>query len=294
MTALPINVAAKPDRVQSPMVKTLLRMVHDPRGALSISVLLVMLVASVFAHLFTGDPTAQDAGEKLLGPSLAHPFGVDELQRDLFTRTLFGLRSSLAMAYIAVPIGAAVGASFGLTVGYAGKWIDATAMRFVDSMLAFPGLLLALGILTVLGPGIVNVGIAIAVLDFSIFARMARGQMLSERTAEYVMAARTLGARPVRIIFRHIAINALPPLLTQLSLAMAAAVLLEASLSFLGLGDKPPAASLGGLINASRSYLRIAWWYPLFPGLMLAALLLCLNFLADVFNEATNPWARRG
>ncbi|TAJ21437.1 MAG: ABC transporter permease [Dehalococcoidia bacterium] len=294
MTTLPQQLAAKPERTQSPMVKTLVRMLRDPRGALSISVLLLMLLAGVFAHVLSGDPTAQSAGTKLLPPSREHLFGVDELQRDLLARTLFGLRSSLAMAYLAVPVGAAAGASFGFTVGYAGRWIDATAMRFVDSMLAFPGLLLALGILTVLGPGVVNVGIAIAFLDFSIFARMARGQMLSERTAEYVMAARTLGARPVRIIFRHIAINALPPLLTQLSLAMAAAVLLEASLSFLGLGDKPPAASLGGLINASRSYLRIAWWYPLFPGMMLAALLLSLNFLADVFNEATNPWARRG
>jgi peptide/nickel transport system permease protein len=166
-------------------------------------------------------------------------------------------------------------------------------MRFVDALLAFPGLLAALAIITILGPGVRNVGIAIAFFSIPSFTRLARGQMLSEKQNEYVTAARTLGASPQRVIFRHIALNAIPPLLTQVALFMSIAVLLEASLSFLGLGQQPPDPSLGSLISASKSYLRIAWWYPTFPGAALAFLLVLLNLLADATNEATSPWARR-
>jgi ABC-type dipeptide/oligopeptide/nickel transport system permease subunit len=166
-------------------------------------------------------------------------------------------------------------------------------MRIVDALLAFPGLLAALAILTILGPGTRNVGIAIAFFNIPAFCRLSRAQMLSEKNKDYVHASQALGAGPLRIIFGHIARNALPPLLTQLALAMNGAILLSAALSVLGLGDKPPAPSLGGILNSSKSNLSVAWWYAVFPGATLAFLLLCLNFMADAINEATSPYARR-
>lgn len=270
------------------------RVVHNPQGLVAISGLALLIVAAGGANLICWhDPIAQDAPQRLLPPSWDHPFGTDELRRDLFARTLFGLRTSLAVSFLSVLAGAAAGISGGFFAGYAKGWADAIIMRVVDALLAFPGLLTALAILTILGRGSQNVGIAIAIFTVPGFVRLARAQMLAERNKDYVLAARVLGAGPPRIIFRHIALNALPPLLTQVALATGGAVLLVASLSFLGLGERPPAPSLGGLINASKTQLQDAWWYPLFPGAVLALLLLSLNLLADAVNEAISPYAQR-
>ena len=190
-------------------------------------------------------------------------------------------------------VGSAIGIITGLITSYVGGWVESLAMRFVDALLAFPGLLAALAIITILGPSIRNVGVAIAFFSIPSFTRLARGQMLSEKRNEYVIAAQTIGAGPFRVIFGHIALNAIPPLLTKVALFMSTAVLLEASLSFLGMGQQPPDPSLGGLISASKTFLRQAWWYPLFPGATLALLLVSLNLFADASNEATSPWARR-
>ena len=153
--------------------------------------------------------------------------------------------------------------------------------------------MIALAIVTILGPDLRHVGYAIAIYNVPTFTRLARAQMLVERPRDYVQSARVIGAGARRIIFGHIALNAIPPLLTQLALAMTAAVLLEAALSFLGLGQRPPNPSLGGLINAAKANLRSAWWYAVCPGATLAFLLLCLNFLADAVNEATSPYQQR-
>jgi peptide/nickel transport system permease protein len=279
---------------ESLLLTTLVRILRNPQGAIAVGGLLLLILAALFAGpLSRHDPIAQDAARRFLSPSWSHLFGTDELRRDLFARTLYGLRTSLAIALIAVGIGSSVGTALGFLAGYAGGWTETVAMRLVDALLAFPGLLAAMAILTILGPGVRNVGIAIAIFNVPVFTRLARAQMLAEKNKDYVRAAHALGARPLRIVFRHIAVNAVPPLLTQVALAMAAAVLLEAALSFLGLGQRPPTPSLGGLINASKTNLRSAWWYALCPGAVLAFLLLCLNFLADAVNEATSPHQRR-
>lgn len=271
-------------------------MLRNPQGLFALAGLAALVLGAVFAGVIAQyDPTDQSyrGAARFLSPSLDHPFGTDNIRRDVFSRTLFGLRSSLLISLGAVGVGASTGISIGFIAGYAGGWAEAVAMRVVDALLAFPGLLAALAIVTILGPGLRNVGIAIAIFNIPAFSRLSRGQMLVEKNKDYVKASQALGARPLRIIFRHIAINALPPLLTQVALAMAAAVLLAAALSFLGLGDRPPAPSLGGLINEAKPQLREAWWMAVFPGAVLALLLLCLNFLADAVNEATSPYARR-
>ena len=272
------------------------RILRNPQGVIAISGLLLLAALAIGAGVITKyGATAQSypGAARFLAPSLDHPFGTDELRRDLFARTLFGLRSSLVISISAVSIGATMGISAGFVAGYAGGWTERIMMRVVDSLLAFPGLLAAMAILTILGPGTRNVGIAVAFFNIPAFCRLSRAQMLSEKNKDYVFASQALGAGPIRIIFGHIARNALPPLLTQVSLAMNSAVLLSASLSFLGLGDKPPTPSLGGLLNSSKSNLRDAWWYAVCPGATLAFLLLCLNFMADAVNDAINPFARR-
>ncbi len=269
------------------------RLLRNPQGLVGLIIIFVLIFAAVFAPLVTWHgPNVQDAQARFLAPSLDHPFGTDELRRDLFARTVYGLRISLGISILAVTIGATLGIMLGFMSGYIGGLGDTLIMRVVDALLAFPGLLAALAIVTILGPGVRNVGIAIAFFSVPSFARLSRAQMLSERNRDYVTSAQALGAGPIRVVFRHIAPNAIAPLLTQLALFMAAAVILSASLSFLGLGESPPNPSLGGLINSSKSNLQVAWWYPTFPGAVLAALLLSLNLLADAVNDAISPRSR--
>lgn len=270
------------------------RLIRNPQGLVGLIILSLLIGAAVFAPFLTWhDPNIQDASGRFLAPSLEHPFGTDELRRDLYSRTLFGLRVSLMLSLTSVTIGSAIGIIFGFLAGYVGGWIDAVMMRLIDALLAFPGLLSALAIVTILGPSIRNVAIAIAFFSVPSFARMSRAQMLGERNRDYVLSAQALGSGPIRIVFRHIAPNAIAPLLTQVALFMASAVSVSAALSFLGLGERAPDASLGGLINTAKSNLQTAWWYPTFPGLALALLLLSLNLLADAVNDAINPFARR-
>ena len=279
---------------ESLLFSTINGIIHNPQGAIAIVGLLLLVVGAVGAPLIAlHDPLAQDASGRFLSPSTEHWFGTDELRRDLFARTLFGLRTSFAVSLISVAIGTGVGVTIGFLAGFMGGWTETAAMRLVDALLAFPGLLAALAILTILGPGVRNIGIAIAFFTIPAFARLSRAQMLAEKNKDYVLASQALGASPQRIIFRHIAINAFPPLLTQMALLMAVAVLITAALSFLGLGDQPPTPSLGGLLNTSRQYLREAWWYAVCPGVTFALLLFCLNLLSDAINEASSPYTRR-
>jgi peptide/nickel transport system permease protein len=270
------------------------RLIRNPQGSIGLAILALLIGAAAFAPWRTWhEPNIQDASARFMAPSLEHPFGTDELRRDLFSRTLFGLRVSLTLSLTSVTFGATIGIMFGFFAGYVGGWVDAVMMRLIDALLAFPGLLSALAIVTILGPSIRNVAIAIAFFSIPSFARLSRAQMLAERNKDYVASAQALGAGPVRIVFLHIAPNAIAPLLTQVALFMASAVSVSAALSFLGLGERAPDASLGGLINTAKSNLQNAWWYPTFPGLALALLLLSLNLLADAVNDAINPFARR-
>jgi peptide/nickel transport system permease protein len=271
------------------------RLLRNPLGRIGVAILLVMIAVGILAPVLAPfDPIAQTIGDELQPPSVTHPLGTDELGRDLLSRIIHGTRISLIVGIVAVGLGAAVGISSGLAAGYVGGWIETLTFRVWDTLMAFPGVLLAIAVSAILGPGLFNVAIAVAIISMPSYARLARGGMLAEREKDYVMAAHTLGQRPARIVFRHILPNTIPPILTQVALGMAGAVFLEAGLSFLGLGARPPAPSWGSMLADSRNYLRIAPWYGIAPGVAISIFLLGLNMLADGLRDALDPTRARG
>ena len=290
----PIGARVLTWRQQSQWFDVSYRVARERRGQIALVILGVFLVCALFAPQIAPFGYAEQfRGAKLLSPSWTHPFGTDEISRDLLSRMIHGVRISLFVSAGAVAIGMPIGVAIGYAAGYFGRWADAVSMRFIDTMLAFPGILTALVVLAVLGTGTREVAITLGITAVPIFARLARGQMLQEKERDYVMAARTLGAGPTRIIMRHVSINTLPPLMIQAALYMAFAVIAEASLSFLGLGAAPPTPTIGLILNGARGYLTLgAWWYVIAPIASLALLLIALNFLADAILEATSPYVR--
>ncbi len=269
----------------------LLRRFRHQRGGLSgLLVVLIMLFISVAAPwLSTHDPLAISKGNQFLPPSTTHFFGTDEFGRDIFTRTLYAGRISLLAGTFAALAAAVLGVPLGLVSGYAGRWVDTGIMRCIDTLLAFPALLLALAIVAVLGPGSFNAMIAVAIVGLPSFARLARASILVQKEMDFVLAARACGATARRIIFRTILPNALAPIIVQITLAVAFAILVEAALSFLGLGTQPPDASWGAMLLSGRGHLRRAWWYGFFPGLFITSLILGLNSLADALRDILDP-----
>ena len=259
-------------------------------GMAGLVVVLVMFFISVAAPLLsTHDPLAISKGNQFLPPSPAHFFGTDEFGRDIYTRTLHAGRISLLAGAIAALTAAVLGVPLGLVSGYAGRGLDAVIMRCIDTLLAFPALLLALTIVAVLGPGSVNAMIAVAIVGLPGFARLARASILVQKEMDFVLAAQAVGATARRIIFRTVLPNSLAPIIVQLTLAVAFAILVEAALSFLGLGTQPPDASWGAMLLSGRGHLRRAWWYGFFPGFFITALILGLNSLADALRDVLDP-----
>ena len=281
-------------RKRSQLFDVSYRVLRERRGQIAVFIVIVLIVAAFAVPAASPFGFAQQIrGARLQPPSWSHPFGTDELSRDLLVRTTQGLRVSLWVSGLAVAIGAPIGIAIGFTAGYFGRWLESGLMRLIDTMLAFPGILTAIIVLSVLGTGTKEVALALGIGAIPVFARLSRGQMLQEKERDYVMAARALGASPLRVILRHAAINTLPPLLVQAALVMAFAVIAEATLNFLGLGASPPTPTIGILLAEGRRWLTSeAWWYILFPTSMLSLILISLNFLADALVEATNPYGR--
>ncbi|WP_089943245.1 ABC transporter permease [Candidatus Entotheonella palauensis] len=279
---------------RSPFVDVCIRTFKNPQGKIGVFVLLIMMICAVGAEVLGPyGEREQTEGARLLGPSLGHLLGTDEIGRDIFSRLLYGLRASLVVSLTGVTVGAIIGSFIGFAAGYIRGMFETVVMRLVDAMLAFPSLLAGIAVLTILGPGIRSVTIAIAVFNFPVFARLARAGALAEGVKDYVMAERSIGASAFRILYRHIAVNALSPLVVQLALSYAFAVLAESALSFLGLGVQPPNASLGTMIQRGRGFLYKQLWYAVAPGTVLALMLVSFNFIADAFNEANDPKRRR-
>lgn len=288
--AAPVAARTSWMRRQPPWVQILLRVGRNPMGVFGVAVVLLMGIAAVFAPLIAPySPIAQHPGQELQPPSALFWLGSDDLGRDLFSRILFGARVSFVVGIVATALGAAIGVSSGLLSGYVGGWVDSVIMRFYDALLAFPGIIIGIAVISILGPSTLNVAYALAIGGLPFFARLMRSSVLSERERDYVYAARCIGARDGRIMFMHVLPNTIAPLLVQLSLAMGFAVLAEAGLSFLGLGTQPPDPSWGTMLNDSRAYLREAPWYGLWPGVALTILLVALNYLSDALRDALDP-----
>jgi peptide/nickel transport system permease protein len=250
-------------------------------------VLLAALAALFGPPLAPVDPARQELALRLSGPSAAHPFGLDELGRDVLARVLAGARISFLVGLTVVGISATAGTVLGAVAGYFGGVLDDVVSRVVDMLMAFPGLLLAIALVAVLGPSLGNVLLALSLIGWVGYARLVRGQVLKARELDYVQAARALGAATPRILFRHVIPAAMPAVVVQASLGMAAAVIGEAALSFLGLGVQPPTPSWGTMLNGGRAHLLDAPHLTIFPGVAIALLVLGFNFLGDGLRDWT-------
>ena len=277
-------------RRQRPGVQILLRMVTNPMGAVGLAIVISMAALAILAPLVAPySPTAQHPGRELQPPGPDFWLGSDDLGRDVFSRILFGARVSFVVGIVATGLGAGAGVASGLLAGYVGGWLDSLIMRWYDMLLAFPGIIIGIAVVSVLGPSTLNAAYALALGGMPFFARLMRSSVLAERERDYVYAARSIGASDGRIMVVHVLPNTLAPLLVQLSLAMGFAVLAEAGLSFLGLGTQPPDPSWGSMLNDSRAYLREAPWYGLWPGVALSVLLVALNYVTDALRDALDP-----
>jgi peptide/nickel transport system permease protein len=261
-----------------------------PAATIGAAVLVFFVALALAAPLVSlYDPIATNWAAVRKPPSAAHPFGTDELGRDVLTRIIWGSRASLAAAVVAVGMAASIGVPLGLLSGYVGGALDAMIMRLVDAMLAIPFLILAIALAAFLGPSLTNAMIAIGIAQVPIFARLMRGQVLAVREEDYIEAADAIGNSHRRIVLHHIFPNAMPPILVQASLAAATAIIAEASLSFLGLGQQPPSPSWGSMLNTARSFMSQAPWMALWPGMAIFTLVLSLNLFGDGLRDVLDP-----
>lgn len=267
-------------------------------AVISLVVIAALILVAVFAPFLT--PYAQQGEGKpnpistLLPPSASHPFGTDELGRDVLARVLFGARSSLILGFSVVAFGSVFGTALGSIAGYFGGWLDELIMRFTDIVLSFPSLLLAIALAATLEPNLLTAIVAISVTWWPWYTRIARGQAVSIRERHYVLAARAMGAPGFWTLRHHIVPNVLGPVRVQAALDLGAAVLTGASLSFLGLGPQPPSADWGVMISTGRQYLLGGhWWLSIFPGLAIYLTVLAFNFFGDGIGAALNPRSRQ-
>ena len=256
-------------------------------------ILALFVIVALAAPLISPyDPNDQDLKRRLEGPSWENLLGRDEFGRDTLSRLIYGARVSLTVGALVVSISLVIGVSLGALVGYCGGWRDEAAMRVVDIVLAFPGILLAIGMMAVLGQSLFNVVLALCICGWAPYARLARGEALSIRTRGYVLAAESLGASTFRIVGRHILPNIISPILVRATLGMAGVIVAESALSFLGLGIQPPTASWGSMLNGGRIYLLVAPHLVFIPGVTIMLVVLSLNFFGDGLRDVLDP--RRG
>jgi peptide/nickel transport system permease protein len=269
------------------------RIGRTPSALIGAAIILIIVLAAVFAPLLApSDPLATDLAQQALPPGAHHLLGTDKLGRDIFSRIVYGARTSITIGFVAVGIAITIGTAIGLVAGYLRGRVDAIAMGAMDVMLAFPSIILAIAITTILGSSITNLMIAVGVVYVPQYARLARSSVLVASQLEYVEASRAIGANTLAILGRHILPNILAPLLVQATLGIATAELEAAGLSYLGLGARPPAPEWGAMLNDSRDYWISAPWALLAPGLAITALVIGFNLLGDGLRDALDPAGR--
>ena len=268
---------------------------RKPLGAAGATFIIVMGVAAIFADLSPYGPLQQDLDRIREGPTFAHPFGTDELGRDLLTRVIFGARVTFKIGFLGILIGATAGATIGVVSGYFRGKLDMVLQRVVDAVMAFPALILALALISIREPSDVNTLIIIGIVFTPTSSRVVRGATMSVKQNVYIEASRALGAGDLRIIFRHVVPNIAAPIIVLVSVFLGSAIIVEASLSFLGVAGSIERPTWGGMIaGPGRSYLETAWWLAVFPGLALAGAIYSLNLFGDALRDVLDPRLRGG
>jgi peptide/nickel transport system permease protein len=285
--------AERPVTSESPGRRALRRLLRRKGAVVALVVIALIVAVAILAPLITPyDPAQQSWSAVRKPPSAAHWLGTDEVGRDILARGIYGARASLSAGVISVLIAIAIGVPLGLIAGYWGGLTDGAISRFTDAMLACPFLILAIALAAFLGPSLGNAMIAIGVSATPIFIRLTRGQVMSVKVEDYVEAARAMGNPRWRIALFHILPNILPALLVQATLSIAAAIIAEAALSFLGLGQQPPSPSWGSMLNAAQRFLTSAPWMAIWPGLAIFLVVLSLNLVGDGLRDALDPRER--
>jgi peptide/nickel transport system permease protein len=278
---------------ESPGARAWRRLIKRKGAVLGLGIIVLFVTLALLAPLLAPyDPVQQSWSTIRKPPSLQHWFGTDESGRDLFSRVIFGARASLLAGVVSISIALGLGVPVGLLAGYAGKWTDALISRITDAMLACPFLILAIALAAFLGPSLENAMIAIGVTATPIFVRLTRGQVLAVKVEDYVEAARAVGNPPARIAIKHILPNILPALIVHATISVATAIIAEASLSFLGLGQQPPAPSWGSMLNTAQRFLTNAPWMAIWPGLAIFLIVLSFNMVGDGLRDALDPKER--
>ncbi len=277
-----------------PAGDTLRRILHSRSAVVGGSIALLIVVLALMAPLISPyDPIQTNQRVSLEAPSPAHPLGADRFGRDVLSRVLWGGRWSLPVGFVSVGIAAICGVTLGLLAGYYGRAMDALIMRFVDLLLAFPSILLALAIIAVLGGSLFNVMIAVGIAAIPEYVRITRGTVLSVKEREYVLAARLVGCRDHLILARHVLPNVAAPLIVLATLGIASAIITGSALSFLGLGIRPPTPEWGNMLADGREFLQRGWWIAFFPGLAIMLTVLSINLLGDGLRDALDPRLRQ-
>ena len=291
MHADPTDSAPKAiSREWSPARRSMRRLMRRRGAMLGLAIVLMFVLIAFFASVIAPqDPLQTSWSAVRKAPSAQYLLGTDEIGRDVLSRVIWGARASLLAGLVSVSIAMALGVPIGLLAGYRGGWVDGVISRFTDAMLAVPFLILAIALAAFLGPSLTNAMIAIGVSATPVFIRLTRGQVLSVKVEDFVEAARAVGNPHWRIALRHILPNILPPLIVQATLAIAAAIIAEASLSFLGLGQQPPAPSWGSMLNTAKNYIDNAPWMAVWPGVSIFLLVLSFNLLGDGLRNALDP-----
>jgi peptide/nickel transport system permease protein len=277
-------------RELTPRQRVLQRLIRR-RGAMAgLAVVIFFIAVALLAPVISPyDPLQTSWSAVRKAPSAMHIFGTDEIGRDVASRVIFGARASLLAGLVSVCISLSLGVPIGLLAGYVGGWPDSLISRITDAMLACPFLILAIALAAFLGPSLTNAMIAIGISATPVFIRLTRAQVLAVKVEDYIQAARAVGNSHLRIALRHVLPNVVPPLIVQATLAIAAAVIAEASLSFLGLGQQPPAPSWGSMLNTAKNYIDNAPWMAVWPGLSIFLLVLSFNLLGDGLRDALDP-----
>ncbi|MCX7721007.1 MAG: ABC transporter permease [Dictyoglomus thermophilum] len=266
------------------------RLSKNKLALLGLGIVIFFVIVALSAQYISPYPWNEvDLSRALQSPSWEHPLGTDEFGRDILSRIIYGTKISLQFAFFAQLISISLGTVLGLIAGFYGGWIDDLIMRIVEILFAFPFLLFVIAVVSTLGTGIQNLYIAVAIIGWAGVSRIVRGQVLSLRERDFIASAQAIGASTWRILFKHILPNALSPVIIEATLGMGGMIMLEAGLSFLGLGVQAPTPSLGSMVQAGLAYLRSCWWYPVAPGLVIMIIVFGFNLLGDGLRDALDP-----